>query len=514
MNTESKKITFSFAVSMGLILASFIVGQPDPPQAAGQIKTHVQRKVIPAVSLFQDERLENKDEPIVIYLPQTSQELPVFESSAYAFHNPAGCAPAAPADLSPQARLENVQLEIAGRLDLEDRHINYIWHGPSGSFIDIADDPYVYEFQINEFQPPFTYRADLIIASFVQNGFAVWLRSYAGDTRLLAVALSIGAVESLWIDYIEKYWQQDGIPEDEWIIPVTKKIPCQWMIDVDYVSNEAVESTFTLDWQIPDYLSAGRQYLAQSCSRAYRVSQEELGYWDATSVCGPLTWQITHDAEGFPYRIGNYDANSDLFINANPKYWGRRPWIGFDPETYDLIRVDQAMAGFDFQSIGELNSGDIIFSYGSPNQWDLGGGYFAHIFMVAGLDGENSRLAVTNMVKNQLGVEDCNISEVVLYTPGDQGSGVINYEWNDHGYGTTGRYGFDVFRWKWISYHLEGEEREYQVRRGDTIETIAFDWKVSPQEILGANELLNGAQFEPGQMITLPALDHEVRGEL
>ena len=38
MNTESKKITFSFFFSLGLILVSFIVGQPDPPQAAGQIQ--------------------------------------------------------------------------------------------------------------------------------------------------------------------------------------------------------------------------------------------------------------------------------------------------------------------------------------------------------------------------------------------------------------------------------------------------------------------------------------------
>jgi len=499
---------------MGLILVSFIVGQPDPPQAAGQIQAPGQRQIDPVGTLFLDERLNIADEPIAIDLPQTSKDVPALESPAYAFHNPAGCAPAVPADLSPQAMLENVQLQIAGSLDLKDRNINYAWNGPAGSFIDISDDLYVYEFQINEFQPPFTYRADPIVTSFVQNGFAVWLRSYAGDFRLLAVAMSIEAQESLWIDYVEKYWQEDGIPDDEWIIPVTKKIPCQWMIEEDYVTNEAVESTFSLDWQIPDYLSAGRQYLAQSCSGAYQVSQEELGYWDATSVCGPLTWQITHDAESFPYRIGNYDANSDLFINANPKYWGRRPWIGFDPATYDLIRVDQAMAGYDFGSIGELNPGDIIFSYGSPNQWSLGGGYFAHIFMVAGLDGENSRLAVTNMVKNHLGVEDCFISEVVLYRPGDPGSGVINYEWNDHGYGTTGSYGFDVFRWKWISYHLEGEEREYQVRWGDTIETIAFDWKVSPEEILGANHLVNGAQFEPGQVIILPAPDNEVRGEL
>ncbi len=52
--------------------------------------------------------------------------------------------------------------------------------------------------------------------------------------------------------------------------------------------------------------------------------------------------------------------------------------------------------------------------------------------------------------------------------------GVIRHDWNDHGFGTTGRYGFDVFRWKWTSYHLEGVSWEYQVRWGDTIETIVL----------------------------------------
>lgn len=498
MCREKKSIAFSFFFSLILVVSSIQFDKPSANKGVKQIHslTPSGMEQLSYPSLENTTASESR---------RMDQGFPFVESAAYPFSNPAGCAPAVPADLSPQAMLRNVQVQIAGILDLKDRNINYTWNGPSGSFIDISGDPYVYEFEINEFQPPFTYLVDPIVTSFVQNGFAVWLRSYAGDFRLLAVAVSIGTEESLWIDYVEAYWRADGLPEDEWIVPVSRKIPCHWMIDQDYVTNEIVDEIFRLDWQKPDYINAGRNYLAESCSEAYRVSQEEIGYWDATSVCGPLTWQITHDAEGFPYRIGNYDANSDLFISANPKYWGRRPWIGFDPATYDLIRIDQTMAGFDFGSIGELNPGDIVFSYGSPDQWALGGGYFSHIFIVAGLDGNNSRLAVTNMVKNHLGIKDCSISEVILYTPGDQDSGVINYEWNDHGYGTTGRYGFDVFRWKWISYHLEGKSREYEVRLGEIVETIAFDWKVSPERVLAVNHLSNGAQLEPGQVIILPA---------
>jgi len=343
---------------------------------------------------------------------------------------------------------------------------------------------------------------------FVQNGFVVWLRSYGDTFRLLAIPIIPGVDESIWSNYLDAYWQRDGKPDDDFIIQVSKKIPCHWMIDAGHVSNDFITEVFNLDWQSPDYLAAGRQYLADSCREAYRVSQEEIGYWDATSMCGPLTWQITDDANSFPYRIGNYDTSADLFINANPRYWGARPWVGFDPETYDLVvRTNEQMAGYDFETKGNLFTGDILFSYGSSDQWSKGDGNFSHIFMVAGIDDSNSRLAVTNMVKNRGGVKDCFIHEVSLYTPGDRFHGAINYEWNDHGYGITGRYGFDVFRWKWITHHIEGQSREYTVRWGETIETIAFDWKVSPESIIEVNHFSKEVQLKPGQLITIPVLE-------
>ena len=439
-------------------------------------------------------------------------ELPPAESRSYPFHNPAGCPPLPPADLSPAARLENLQEQLGEDLILEDRSIHYVWNGPLGSFIDISADPNVYEFEINEYQPPFTYRADRLVTIFLQNGFVVWPRAYGGAFRLLAVSMAPGAASEIWKGYIRAYWEEEGLPEDELVVPVSRKLPCWWMIDAGYVTEELLRESFNLDWGIPDYLSAGRQYLAGTCSEAYRISQEEIGFWDATSMCGPLTWQITHDANGFPYRIGNYDTNSDLFIQANPRYWGKRPWTGFDPETYDLIRVKEPMAGYEFASLDELNPGDILFSFGSPNQWAQGEGHFSHIFLVAGVNEEDSRLSVSNMVKNHRGVEDCFISEVVLYTPGDQKTGVIHYEWNDHGYGLTGKFGFDLFRWKWISHHLEGVSREYLVRWGETVETIAFDWKISPKRILEFNRFPADVQFTPGQRILLPPPAPNKRG--
>ena len=431
-------------------------------------------------------------------------EWPSSEPDPYPFHNPAGCSPAMPADLSPGAALENIQEQIGPELILEDRSVNYIWNGPLGSFIDISGDPYVYEFEINEYQPPFTYRADRLVTIFLQNGFVIWPRFYGGAFRLLAVSMIPGAASEIWEDYVGAYWGKDGLPEDELLVPVSRKLPCRWMIEAGYVRQAQLEEVFDLDWGVPDYLGAGRKYLAGTCPEAYRVSQEEIGFWDATSMCGPLTWQITHDADGFPYRIGNYDGDADLFIQANPRFWGRRPWTGFDPETYDLVRVAEPLAGYEFASLGELQPGDILFSFGAPGKWSIGEGHFSHIFLVAGTGEGDSRLAVTNLVKNHRGVEDCSISEVVLYTPGDRETGVIHYEWNDHGYGHTGGYGFDLFRWKWISHHLEGVSREYTVRWGETVETIAFDWKVSPQNIIQFNRFSSEVQLTPGQRILLP----------
>ena len=146
------------------------------------------------------------------------------------------------------------------------------------------------------------------------------------------------------------------------------------------------------------------------------------------------------------------------------------------------METDERMAGYDFQMKGNLYTGDILFSYGSSGQWSTDDGRFSHIFMVVGIDEKDSRLSITNMVQNQRGVKDCFIREVVLYTPRNLETGVINYEWDNHGYGFTDRHGFDVFRWKWITYHLEGQQRDYLVRWGETIETIAFGLESFPRE--------------------------------
>jgi hypothetical protein len=54
----------------------------------------------------------------------------------------------------------------------------------------------------------------------------VWFRQYGNNFRLLAIPMVPGVLESHWAGYVTAYWQKDGIPNDDHIFPVTKKLPC------------------------------------------------------------------------------------------------------------------------------------------------------------------------------------------------------------------------------------------------------------------------------------------------
>jgi hypothetical protein len=309
-----------------------------------------------------------------------------------------------------------------------------------------------------------------------------------------------GVYESDWGQYVSTYWST-GRPQDEKIYPVMRKLPCHWMIDAGWVSNDTLSAMFDLNWNIPDYVTNGRSYLASNCQEANRISQEKVGYWEAASMCGPLAWTLIKDANSFPYRIGSWYASAHIFDGANPK-WNGLPWNGFDPETYDVFHTDSPMPGYDFASLGNMYKGDIVYSYSTL--YDSKDDRFDHIFLVADVNDKGERISITNMVQLQPSW-DCFIREEVLYTPGDTVNGVINREWNSSTNGRTGLAGFDIFRWKWISYHLNGQALPYTVRFGGTLETIAFDWKVSPLQIMAANGLSADSQLLPGQSIILPA---------
>jgi hypothetical protein len=476
----------------GLASFSVLVSQLSHPAATTpELPPVAVSSTFPAVSVQTEEDVEAVFADFEV--PAGSQ-LP-----AYAFGNPAGCPTTAPSG-SVDERLAAVQQQVGEALDLAATRQLYIWSGPLNMMVNVADDPFVFEFVVNQFQPPYTYKADEAATIFLNNGFVVWFRSYGDSFRLLAVPIMDGVYESIWGEYVHAYWQKGGIPNDINVKPVTKKLPCLWVMQQGFVTQQQLQETFNFDWHLPDYATEGRKFLASNCQEAYRVAREKIGYSDASTMCGPLAWQIVKDANSFPYRIGNWDSNAELFTQANPR-WNGRPWVGFDPETYDLISTDQPMMGYDFANNGNLFTGDIVYSYSTL--YANNEGRFDHIFLVTGINTDNGRSTITNMVQNNPAI-DCFIREVTLYTPGDFHTGVINYEWNGNGYGSTGSTGFDVLRWKWIAYHLNGQPMQYTVRWGDTIETIAFDWKISPQSIMDANLLSGGVQLTPGQVITLP----------
>ncbi len=429
---------------------------------------------------------------------------PAPKSGKYAFGNPAGCARSAPADSASAAMLAGVQADLGDSVDLGERRGTYIWNGPRRAMLDVRKDPFVFEFEFNEFQPSQTYRADRVATIFLIHGFTVWFRRYNGSFYLLAVPMTPGVLESPWADYVTSYWKPGGMPADESVYPVMKKLPCRWVVDSGYVDAETLKAMFPLDWHTPDYLTAGRKYLAADCREANRISREEIGYWDATSMCGPLAWTIMRDSGGFPYEIGSWSEGPRAFIGANPR-WSGQPWATFDPRTFDLTQISTPMPGHDFQSEGNLYPGDVIYSFTSLYR-EPDSQTYDHIFLVAGIDGNGARLTISNMVQNYPG-HDCFIREVVLYTPGDRHAGAINHEWNGFGYGITGTTGFDIFRWKWITYHLGRQSIPYTVRWGDTIETIAFDWKISPESLLTEGGWSTDAQLVPGQIVHLPDPD-------
>jgi hypothetical protein len=501
-----KKILLTFTITAILVIQGYTFASAFGERTA---KSASIEPALESVARFQQTADDPTPAAEIVSRSSAAQPVSVSETipppimnpliSAYPFGNPAGCA--ADSDLAPDQMLANVQAALGESINLSERRQYFIWNGPQGTLLNVTDDAYAYEFVFNEYQHPLTYRGDQTATVFLNNGFAVWLRAYGGSFRLLAVPMVAGVQDSVWAEYVSAYWQKDGRPNDDRIYPVMKKLPCRWMIDQGYVSADTVRKMFPLDWRIPDYLTAGERYLAENCKEANRVSQEQIGFWDAASMCGPLTWQIVKDANGFPYRIGSWYADAGAFINANPKVNGQ-PWGTFDPETFDLMHTDSSMPGYDFAAKGNLYPGDMLYSYTSLYK-TVNDQHFDHIFLVAGIGADQSRLSVTNMVQNHP-YADCFIRVVVLYTPGDRENGVINHEWNGFGYGQTGTSGFDVFRWKWVDYHIDGQPIRYVVRWGDTLETIAFDWKVSPDSLIAANQFAPDVQLVPDQEILLP----------
>ncbi len=437
--------------------------------------------------------------------PEQIPSQPTPESQpVYSFGNPAGCGEAAPLESDPGAMLDALQADLGSGFNLSERRRELIWNGELGQMLDVSQDRYAFEFDFNEAQPPLIYLGDQVASTFQAHGFVTWFRAYGGSFRLLAVAMRPGVLDSAWAGYVRAYWEKNGTPLDEKIIPALTKLPCHWVIEQGFVSDETLPGMFNFNWNMPDYLAEGQQYLAETCHEAYKISREKVGYPDASSMCGPLSWIIMRNANGFPYRMGSWYSSAAPFTAANPKLNGQ-PWGSFDPQTFDLIHTEKSMPGYNFERLGNLYPGDIVYSYSVLYKTN-DDPHFDHLFLVAGIGAANERLAISNMIRNYP-YKDCSIELVRLYSPGDCETGAINHEWNGFGFGQTGTSGFDIFRWKWISYHINGKAAPYTVRWGETLETIAFDWKIPPHSLADRNQLENYSQLQPGQLLSLPDVE-------
>jgi hypothetical protein len=448
----------------------------------------------------------------------TSSYIPVeAKSSDYPYNNPAGCLTQAPASVDEM--LNHVSVLMGKDFDLKAHQNFYVWNVFENTFINTTQDHFVREYDIDFAAPPQVYAADKIASAFQTSGFVVYLRKYSGHFRLLAIPMLNGVMETKWGKYVSTYWADAGSQPgmDRTLVPVRKKLPCQWVVDKGYVSAENLAKMFNFDWQLPDYVNEGQKYLAKNCKDTYAMAASIKNYngkyatQDGSAMCGPLAWVIMNDANSFPYRIGSWYENPSGFVGTDPRS-NQLPWSMFPPDTFDKRVETIPMNGYDFERFGNLYPGDIIFSYGAPFHTQ-GSDSFHHIFLVTAINADNSRLSISNLVRNYP-FKGCSIEEIVLYTPGDRSNGFINHEWAGYGFGRTGYYGFDVFRWKWITYHNEGKERDYVVRVGDTLETIGFDWKVDPAQIAGWNHLQTGTQLAVGQTLTLPATDSLLKGDL
>ena len=434
-----------------------------------------------------------------------SKSSPVI-AGKYVFNNPAGCADTAPQSIN--SMLSKVESMLGPGTNLKAKRNNYVWNGPKGEFTNVTIDPYIAEFQFDTLKYPTTYLGDKAVTAFLVSGFTAWVRNYNGHAYITAVPMISGVMNSPWKSYVEKYWEsQAAIPADKYIFKTVKKLPCKWAMDAGFVSNDQLKNIFDFNYNIPDYVAQGEKYLAGTCKDTYKMSIESLGHPDASTICGPLSWNISKNSNGLPYRIDSLHDSDISFLQAYPRSNGF-PWLAFDPETSTINRVKLPMPGYDFQNKGNLYPGDIVFSYvklySNRNSQD-DKQIFSHIFVVAGVRSDGSRIAISNMLQNWP-QRDCFIREIVLYTPGDLLNGVINHEWNGGGFGKTGQLGFDIMRWNWETYHINAVPIRYTVRLGDTWETIGFDWKVSPQAIASSNDLSVNSALTPGQKITLPGI--------
>jgi hypothetical protein len=355
-------------------------------------------------------------------------------------------------------------------------------------------------------------------------GFAAWFRDvndgYAGNVHIHAVAigdqdLSPEAKDQL--TGIAGYFRGLNGLTGKYQQPDKHGGPtlCQWMIDAGYrdmrsLTAIAKETTPANDWTTT-LRQVAEGYITDNPDQASLLAQQ-LGWTgngneSADNMCGPLSAVILDKAGLFPVQAWPPDYLKEVFWLANPSVNGR-PWIYFPQDQYTLQHITTRIDQYDFEN-SPLCPGDFIYTY-----TDTRYGGDEHMLVVSDVDVKGRAWSVTNTMvinpvtgKRVLSASHLplfTISKVLLYDPGNPGTGVFRKDWvtNFESY-YTGMAGFDIQRRNGACM-TPGSLLSYTVRPEDTLPKIAAYLFSTIDEIVKKNGIADPIHLTPGQVLQIP----------
>jgi hypothetical protein len=414
------------------------------------------------------------------------------------FVEPAGCRTPSDAETYDQ-RLAYVNQLYNPAAALLKLRLDGVWNNRTQAYERSSE--FAAAFSVADILP--AYRVQELLNAFHVGGFVAWLRADpAQGLQIIALALRPGVLESEWGDMLRAYWlSPSSVPQgDTAVLPALKLTPCAWMVEQGYAPALPAGQMENAAWAQPDFVTAGQPYLAPTTDEAFRVARQID--WLANSegespvlMCGPLVWSILNTAGAFPPGFGAWTNNPKSFWLPKPSENGR-PWSLFPPALYQVTRIIDPIAAYDFART-PLHPGDMVYTYS-------GGDGFDHVLVVTEEDGSGGLYTVSNLIK-AVPETDFSIRRMQIYSSADPGAGAFRNEWStDLVNGRTGHKGFEVFRWLWREKDLSGKPQAYTVLPGDTLASIAALWRTPPQLIIAANALDASQPLKIGDELLIP----------
>jgi len=411
---------------------------------------------------------------------------------------PAGCREPA-SDETYEQRLAYVNQLYNPAVLLAKLRLDGVWSSRGQTYQRAGE--FAAAYSVADLQP--AYRVQELLNAFHVGGFAAWLRSDPKQgLQILAVALRPGVLESEWGELVRAYWEGPASvpPGDTAVLPALKLTPCAWMVEQGYAPRTPAGKLENASWKQPDFVTAGQPFLAQTTDEAFRVARQinwlpESEGESPVLMCGPLAWAILDTAGAFPPGFGAWTATPKSFWLPKPSENGR-PWSLFPSWMYQVTRVSDPIAGYDFKRT-PLHPGDMVYTYS-------GGDGFDHVLVVTEEDGAGNTYTVSNLIK-AVPDTDFSIRRLQLYSLNDLETGAFRNEWSkDLVNGRTGHKGFEFFRWRWREKDLSGQAQAYRVLPGDTLALLAATWRTPPERIARANGLDPAQPLKVGAELQIP----------